>query len=123
MYIPKTPTALAAFLVSTDAYAAVYSGGGICDGITQAEGIVGSGSLRDKVIAIVAEVLSYMALAAVVMIVIAGIRLVISQGEEDQKEKAKRTIIYAVIGLIIILLARGLVQLAINTVAPATTTP
>ena len=123
MYIPKTPTALAAFLVSTDAYAAVYSGGGISDGITQAEGIVGSGSLRDKVIAIVAEVLSYMALAAVVMIVIAGIRLVISQGEEDQKEKAKRTIIYAVIGLIIILLARGLVQLAINTVAPATTTP
>jgi predicted benzoate:H+ symporter BenE len=45
----------------------------------------------------------------VIVVVIAGIRLVISQGEEQEKDKAKKTIFYAIIGLIIILFAQAIV--------------
>ncbi len=106
--------ALMAWLISASAAAQIYTGGGISAGTTQAGQIVGNTDLRTKIIQIVQTVLSYMALAAVVVIVIAGIRLVVSQGEEDQKEKAKKTIIYAVVGLIIILLAKGLVYITIQ---------
>ncbi len=54
-------------------------------------------------------VLNFVALAAVVVIVIAGIRLIVSQGDQEQKETAKKTIFYAIAGLVIILLARVIV--------------
>lgn len=54
-------------------------------------------------------VLSFLALVAVVIIVIAGIRLIVSQGEEEAKDKAKKTIFYAILGLIVILFARAIV--------------
>lgn len=92
----------------------IYGGGGIEEGTEEAGLIVGEETLREKIISILETVLSYMALAAVVVIVIAGIRLVVSQGEDEQKEKAKRTIIYAVVGLLVILLARGLVLVIVN---------
>ena len=56
------------------------------------------------------KILTFMALIAVVFIVIAGIRLVISQGEEAEKDKAKKTILFVIIGLVVILLAQGLVD-------------
>lgn len=90
--------------------AQIYSGGGIEEGVDEASELVGGINLREKILDILRTVLSYMALIAVVVIIIAGIRLVVSQGEEEQKEKAKRTVIYAIIGLLIILLARGIVE-------------
>jgi len=73
-------------------------------------GIGGSSDLRQTIIKIIKEVLLFMALIAVVVIVIAGIRLVVSQGEQEQIEKSKKTIIYAIIGLIVILLATAIVK-------------
>ena len=67
--------------------------------------------VRQVIIDILAAVLNFLALIAVVVIIIAGIRLIVSQGEEEQKEKAKKTIFYAVIGLIIVLFARVIVSL------------
>jgi hypothetical protein len=67
--------------------------------------------VRQVIIDILAAVLNFLALIAVVVIVIAGIRLIVSQGEEEQKEKAKKTIFYAIIGLIIVLFARVIVSL------------
>ena len=58
-----------------------------------------------------------MALVAVIIIVIAGIRLVISQGEEEAKDKAKKTIFYAIIGLIVILFAQAIVSIIADVVA------
>jgi hypothetical protein len=105
---------IAAFVTTATAYAQIYSGGGIEEGVTQAGAIVGNTNLRYKVISIVQVILSYMALIAVVVIVIAGIRLVISQGEDEAKEKAKKTIIYTIAGLILILLAKGIVTIFVN---------
>ncbi|MBU2213593.1 pilin [Patescibacteria group bacterium] len=69
-----------------------------------------SGGIEDTVIDVIKAILSFMALVAVVIIVIAGIRLVVSQGEQEAVEKSKKTILYAVIGLIIILLAQAIVD-------------
>jgi len=67
-------------------------------------------SVRTAILDILDVVLSFMALIAVVFIVIAGIRLVISQGEEAEKDKAKKTIFYVIIGLVVILLAQAIVR-------------
>lgn len=68
-----------------------------------------TGAIRSGVLSILGTVLSFMALVAVIVIVIAGIRLVVSQGEEQEKDKAKKTIFYAIIGLVVILLAQAIV--------------
>lgn len=68
------------------------------------------GSIRNVIIQILNFVLNFLALVAVIVIIIAGIRLIVSQGEEEAKEKAKKTIIYVIAGLIVILLAKVIVN-------------
>lgn len=67
-------------------------------------------SIRKVIISVLTTILNFLALLAVIFIVIAGIRLIVSQGEEEQKEKAKKTILYVIIGLIVILFARVIVS-------------
>ena len=74
-------------------------------------------SVRAIVIKILVAVLNFLALVAVVVVVIAGIRLIVSQGEDEAKDKAKKTIIYALIGLVIVLFARVIVSLITNYLA------
>lgn len=71
--------------------------------------------IRRIVVNLLNIVLNFLALVAVIFIVIAGIRLIVSQGEEEQKNKAKKTIIYVAIGLIVILLAKVLVNFVTST--------
>ncbi len=72
---------------------------------------IGQNDIRGTTTKVVKSILNYMALAAVVVIVIAGIRMVISQGEQESVEKSKKTILFAIIGLVVILLARGIVEI------------
>lgn len=67
--------------------------------------------IRDVVVNILEAVLNFLALIAVVVVVIAGIRLIVSQGDEGARDTAKKTIFYALIGLIIVLFARVIVSL------------
>lgn len=75
--------------------------------------------IRMTILEILRVVLSFMALVAVVFIVIAGIRLVVSQGEEAEKDKAKKTIIYVIIGLIVIILAQAIVDFVASQIGGA----
>lgn len=95
-------------LAAGKAWAAAASNNGVFGNIPD----IGTGQqdIRGTVIYIIKKVLEFMFLVALVLIVIAGIRLVISQGDEGEKDKAKKTIIYVIIGLIIIVLARAIVQ-------------
>jgi len=79
--------------------------------------IGGTSDVRQKIVDIIKKILTFMALIAVIFIVIAGIRLVISQGEEAEKDKAKKTILFVIIGLVIILLAQGIVDFIANQLA------
>ena len=78
--------------------------------------------IRGGVTSVIESILNFMALIAVVIIVIAGIRLVISQGDEGAVDTAKKTILYALIGLIIILLAGAIVDFVAQVAGNATTT-
>lgn len=68
-------------------------------------------SVRTIITDILTAVLNFLALIAVVVVVIAGIRLIVSQGEDEAKDKAKKTIFYALGGLVIVLFARVIVSL------------
>jgi amino acid transporter len=107
-------SSLCVWLVTQSAIAQTYTGGGLEEGVEQATVLVGNENLRDRAVSIVQTILSYLALTAVVVIVIAGIRLVVSMGEDDAKDKAKRTILYAILGLLLILIAKGLVTIIVN---------
>jgi succinate dehydrogenase/fumarate reductase cytochrome b subunit len=72
---------------------------------------------RQIVINIITAVLNFLALIAVVVVVIAGIRLIVSQGDDEAKDKAKKAIFYALIGLVIVLFARVIVGLITNYLA------
>ncbi len=74
------------------------------------------GDARSIIIRIMTFVLDFLALIAVVFIIVAGIRLIVSQGEEEQKNKAKKTILYVVAGLIVVLFARVIVSFFTDTV-------
>ena len=54
---------------------------------------------------------------AVIMIIWGGIRYVLSAGNSAALTSAKNTIIYAIIGLVIAILAYAIVNFVINTVA------
>lgn len=98
-------------MIPLGAFAAVFDGGGVNAGIGAAQGIAGltQKPLRDVVIDILKRVLDFLALAAVVTIIIAGLFLLFSFGEEGARDRAKRIIIYTLIGLVIIFFARALV--------------
>ena len=70
--------------------------------------------LKGALTTIIQYVLGFVGLIAVIVIVIAGIRFIISSGEESEKEKAKKMIIYALIGLLIILLAEAIVSFVLD---------
>jgi hypothetical protein len=93
------------------ALATVFDGPGILGGLDAAGGVAGlpDGDVRATIIRILRSVLSFLALAAVITIIIAGIILILSLGNEEQKDRAKRIIFYTLIGLVIVLFARVIV--------------
>lgn len=64
-------------------------------------------------------------IAAVIMIVIGGLRYVLSGGDSGSTKGAKDTILYAVVGLIVAIVAYAIVNFVITAFspAPATTPP
>ncbi|MDD5623534.1 MAG: pilin [Candidatus Peribacteraceae bacterium] len=75
-----------------------------------------TGDLKTTIVDVTKAVLNFMTLIAVVIIVVAGIRFIISQGEEQEKEKARKTIVYAIIGLVVIILARAIVTFVVDII-------
>lgn len=103
-------TALAA--IPSTAFAQVYNGGGVTAGISAAAGLgLATGNPFQILLRVIAILLSFMGLVAVCAIIIAGIYMIVSLGNDDGKEKAKKIIKYTLIGLIIILFSRILVGL------------
>jgi Type IV secretion system pilin len=60
-------------------------------------------------------------IAAVIMIIIAGLRYVTSNGEAQAISGAKNTIIYALIGVVVALLAQALVRFVLTRTATPVT--
>ncbi|MBO4812766.1 hypothetical protein J5491_01305 [Candidatus Saccharibacteria bacterium] len=68
----------------------------------------------DIIVNIINAVIGLLGIAAVIVIIIGGINYMTSSGETAKIEKAKKTILYAVIGLVIAVLAFAIVNFTIG---------
>ena len=98
------------------AHAQVFNGPGLEGGVGVAAQIEGPQhtTLRAIILSMFYKALSFLALAGVVMIVVAGFYLVLSGGSETAKDRAKKIVLYVVLGLIVVLLARSIVGFFLN---------
>ena len=88
----------------------------------QFEGTAG-GSLIDAITGIVNALLALAALIAAIFVVIGGVRYITSQGDEDAAAAAKNTVLYALIGVIVIALSAVVVNFIIANIPGVTTIP
>lgn len=68
-----------------------------------------------KIAAIIIDILSIIVgIAAVIMIIVSGLRYILSGGESGSVSGAKNTLLYAVVGLIVAVLAQVIVKWVLN---------
>lgn len=72
--------------------------------------------VKAAIVKVINFFLALVGLLAVIVLIIAGIRYIISLGDESAAEKAKRTILYAVIGLIVVGLSAVIVNFILAVV-------
>lgn len=77
----------------------------------------GNTDLVTAIMNIVNAFLVLASVAAVIFLILGGVRYIASQGNEDQATMAKNTILYAVIGLVVIGLAAVIANFVIRAVA------
>jgi hypothetical protein len=70
-------------------------------------------SFGDRVQQVINVLLFIIGAVAVIMIIIGGIKYVLSNGDSSQITSAKNTILYAVIGLVVALLAYAIVNFVV----------
>jgi drug/metabolite transporter (DMT)-like permease len=82
--------------------------------VCASEGTSGLNSLITTIINILSIIIG---VAAVIMIIIGGFRYVTSGGDSNSTSAAKSTIIYALVGLVVAVLAQVLVQFVLDKTA------
>jgi lysylphosphatidylglycerol synthetase-like protein (DUF2156 family) len=107
---------LASVALSVDASAfSIQEGVNAARGTNQPADLFGAGG----VITILTNTLLFIVGAlSVVMIIIGGLRYVVSGGNSTAVTAAKNTILYAVVGLVIAFLAFAAINFVMNTIAP-----
>ena len=75
-----------------------------------------AGSLKDVVIKVINGILGVVGLVAVVMVILGGISYMTSAGDASKVKKGKDTILYGLIGLVIVGLAFAIVNFVITNV-------
>ena len=114
--LPASPTTAS---VSTDA---------ACDGLGQidaAQGCASPGSGQSTITGIIRAVISILSyivgIVAVIMVIVAGFKYTKSGGDSNNVSSAKNTLIYALVGLSVAVLAQTLVHFAFSTAANTST--
>lgn len=102
---PTTPPpATTSGTPADSACAGIEAAGGSCDTTTGGQGF-------NNIMTVVVNTLSVVVGAvSVVMIIVGGFRYVISAGDSNSLGAAKNTILYALVGLVIVLFAQVIVQ-------------
>ncbi|PIQ79019.1 hypothetical protein COV81_03595 [Candidatus Peregrinibacteria bacterium CG11_big_fil_rev_8_21_14_0_20_41_10] len=67
--------------------------------------------------------LGFLGLIAVIFIIYAGFLYVTAAGEDDNIGKAKKIIMYSIVGIIVILASAAIVNFALGSTSGASTTP
>ncbi len=102
-------------LIATPVYAECTSGAScVTEGLEATGDTGGSKDIGPIIKDIVNALLFILAAVAVIMIVIGGIKYTISQGDSSAITSAKNTILYAVIGLVVAILAYAIVNFVVD---------
>lgn len=84
---------------------------------TEVQPIPGGGglSVAEIITAVINFILQFAAALAVLMIVLGGIRYITSAGNEDALKQGRNIVLYAIIGLVIIILSFVIVNFILTT--------
>ncbi len=74
------------------------------------------GDFRTIVLTILQYFLGFLGLLAVIMVIFGGVTYVSSAGNDEAVAKAKKIIMYSIIGIVVILLAFAIVNFAIGSI-------
>lgn len=90
---------------------------GLCIKQNNAPGLLGAQSISEVMIIIINILLAIAAIIAVLFIVIGGYRYLFSAGNDEKAKEGQKTLVNAVIGLVIIILAYVIVTVVNNTIS------
>ena len=115
-----TASAGAIFLASK-AYAATEAADTAEKSVSTINDTVGAATDLNAQVALIINILiGIIGVAAVIMLIIGGFRYVFSQGEEKSTKGAKDTILYAIIGIVVALLAFAIVNFVLGGLGATT---
>lgn len=103
-----TALSLTVFSIITVHAQGLINPGDVPTKISQATG--GQGSFRQLVLTILNFFLGFLGLLAVVMIIFGGMLYVSAAGAQDKIDKGKKIIMYAIVGIVVILLSFAIVN-------------
>jgi amino acid transporter len=83
----------------------------------------GAGTANTLAKTVITVLSAVVGIVAVIMIMFAGFRYVTSGGKEESVKSAKNTILYAIIGLVIVALAQIIVHFVLNKTVQASKPP
>lgn len=97
-------------------FAVGTTGNVLCDpsGTTCPTGLPQASAGTSELQTVLQIVFGIMAAVAVLMIVVAGFRFVTAQGNPQETAKARNTIVYAIIGLAVAIVAEAIVSLVLT---------
>lgn len=78
--------------------------------VEDVDAIESEGTLSERIVDIINEALLYLGILLLIVIVYAGFLLVVSNGDDDAITKARKIILYALLGVIIIVLSYAIVN-------------
>jgi len=81
-----------------------------------------AGTLNNTVASIINLISVVVGVAAVIMIIVGGFRYITSAGNQESVKTAKNTIVYAIIGLVIVALAQVIVRFVLKETTSSTST-
>ena len=105
-----------AFLTAPDAFAlTLHDGVNAARGDGQPADLFGSGGILNTITNILLFIVGAL---SVVMIIVGGLRYVVSAGNSTAVTAAKNTILYAVVGLVVAFLAFAAINFVLGALAP-----
>ena len=94
----------------------ICSNSSVSDEVKAAAGCGATGTLDSALTSILNAIILIMGIVAVIFIIIGGVNYITSSGDSNKVKKAKDTILYSVIGLIICALAFAIVNFVIGDI-------
>src|SRR3989338_171502 len=100
--------------VPTNSQFACSGIGGIIRNLLGACGPAGATTASELILGVINILLAIVGLLAVLFVIIGGIRYITAHGNEEQAEGAKKTILHAVIGVVLVILSFAIITIIAN---------